>query len=53
VRIVSGTLKGVEGLVAERRGGSRALIQIGVRTIGQGVKVEVDAASLRVLDRER
>lgn len=49
VRIVSGDLKGVEGLVVERRGGARVLIQVGVRTIGQGVKLEVDAASLRAV----
>ena len=52
VRIVSGTLRDVEGIVVERRGGNRALVQVGVRAIGQGLKVDVDVTALRVLDNE-
>ena len=36
--------------LVERRGRQRALIQIGVEAIGQGVKVEVDANSLETED---
>lgn len=50
VRIVSGALRGVEGVVVERRGGGRVLVQVGLRAIGQGVRVDVDATTLRVLD---
>lgn len=49
VRVVSGPLEGVEGLVIERRGGGRTLLQVGLEAIGQGLKVEVDIASLQVL----
>jgi transcriptional antiterminator RfaH len=49
VRVVSGPLEGVEGLVIERRGGGRTLLQVGLEAIGQGLKVEVDIASLHVL----
>ncbi|UCC81676.1 MAG: UpxY family transcription antiterminator [Gemmatimonadota bacterium] len=47
VRIVSGPLSGVEGLVVERRGRWRALVQVGVRAIGQGLKIELDVRSLK------
>ena len=49
VRVISGPLDGVEGLVVERRGGSRALVQVGLKAIGQGLKVEVINTALRVL----
>ena len=50
VRVVSGALERVEGIVIERRGGARVLVQIGLRTIGQGLRVDLDAATLRVID---
>ena len=53
VRIVRGPFAGVEGLVLEYRGGERAIVQMGLRAIGQGLKVEVDARSLKVVDGSR
>jgi transcription antitermination factor NusG len=50
VRIVSGPLAGVEGVVAERRGSGRALVQIGVRAIGVGMKVELETRRLRPIE---
>ncbi len=47
VRIVSGRLKGVEGLVVERRGRGKVLVQIGIQAIGQGLKVEVAGTSIK------
>lgn len=52
IRVASGPFEGVAGVVLEQRGRGRALIQIGVEAIGQGVKVEVDARSLETLDRD-
>lgn len=51
VRVVVGSLKGVEGTVLERRGGGRVLLQVGIRTIGQGLKVEVDEDLVEVLEQ--
>ena len=53
VRIVAGALSNVEGVVVERRGGGRALVQVGLRAIGQGLRVDVDVAVLRRIDRSR
>ena len=53
VRITSGQLSGVEGLIVERRGGNRALLQVGLKAIGQGLKVEVDQATLQVISNGR
>lgn len=50
VRVVSGPFRGIRGIVVEHRGKARALIQIGVRAIRQGVKVEVDAGNLETID---
>jgi transcription antitermination factor NusG len=47
VRVVSEPFRGVEGVVLERRGRWRALVQVGVRAIGQGLKVELDVRSLK------
>jgi len=49
VRVISGPLDGVEGLVVERRGRGRALVQVGLKAIGQGLKVEVANTALRVI----
>lgn len=49
VEVTAGPLAGVRGVVAERRG-ERALVQIGVAAIGQGIKVEVAGSDLRTLD---
>jgi len=48
VRIVSGPLEGVEGVVVEPKGGGRVLFELGVDVIGQGLKLEVEASILRV-----
>lgn len=50
VRVVSGPLSSVEGTVIERRGGGRVVIQIGVRAIGQGMKLDVDETNLRSIE---
>ncbi len=50
VRIVSGPLCGVEGRVVERRGRGRVLV-VGIRAIGQGLKLEVDEAWLKPIDK--
>lgn len=47
VRVAAGPFEGVVGVVLERRGNDRALIQVGLKAIRQGVKLEVDAAHLR------
>lgn len=49
VRVVSGPFRNVEGVVLERRSGGRALIQVGLRVIRQGLKVEVDVRCLEIL----
>ena len=48
VRVVAGPFAGVEGRVVERRGGGRALVQVGVTAIGQGLRVDVTSSSLEV-----
>lgn len=42
----SGPFAGVRGVVLEQRGTDRVLIQIGLETIGQALKVELDAADV-------
>ena len=49
VRVVAGPLDGIEGLVVERRGRGRALVQVGLKAIGQGLKVELAGGMLQVL----
>jgi transcriptional antiterminator NusG len=51
VRIVSGPLSSVVGTVVERRGSGRVLIQIGVRAIGLGIKLEVEDRVLKAMER--
>jgi transcription antitermination factor NusG len=51
VQVESGPLAGVKGLVLEKRGKGRALIQIGIGAIGLAVTAEVEAADLRRLGR--
>jgi transcription elongation factor/antiterminator RfaH len=53
VRITSGPLRGLEGVILQRRGGDRVLVQFGVQAIGQGLKVEVEANLLRLLESTR
>lgn len=53
VRIVRGPFAGVEGRVVEQRGGERAIVHVGLKAIGQGLKVEVDARSLKVMHGSR
>lgn len=50
VRVIRGPFKGVHGVVVQRRGPGRALVQIGMEVIGRGLKVEVDETSLRGID---
>jgi transcription antitermination factor NusG len=50
VRIVSGPLEGVRGIVSEYRGAGRVLVTVGLRSIGQGMKVEVDAGLVELLE---
>jgi transcription antitermination factor NusG len=50
VVVQSGPFGGVRGRVLERRAAGRVLIQIGVRAIGQALKVELEEA---VLDSDR
>lgn len=50
VRVVSGPFDGVEGVVVERRGRGRALVQVGLEAIGQGLKVEVDPSAVKVIE---
>ena len=50
VSVISGPFEGVRGVVVERRGVDRALIQIGVRVIRQGIKLEVEAKDLELTD---
>ncbi len=47
VLVKGGPFQGVEGVVLEDRGGNRALVQVGLEAIGQGIKLEVEAAYLR------
>lgn len=50
VRVVAGPFRGIEGTVVEQRSGGRMLIQIGLRVIGQGVKIEADGRSLKKIE---
>jgi len=52
VRITSGPLEDVRGIVAEHRGRERLLITVGLQSIGQGMKVEVDADLVELLEIE-
>lgn len=47
VEVVSGPFEGVRGILLERRGSDRALLQVGLEAIRQGVRLEVRAGSLR------
>ncbi len=47
VRIKDGAFRGVEGRVVERRGRRRVLV--GLRPIGQGLEIDVEARLLRVI----
>jgi transcription antitermination factor NusG len=49
--ITRGPFKGVHGVVVQHRGGGKVLVQIGVEVIGQGIKIEIDEASLSELER--
>lgn len=53
VRVASGSFEGVRGIVIQRRGRDRVLIQVGVEAIRQGLKVEVPAEVLDPLEEER
>ncbi len=53
VRVISGPFSEVEGIVVERRGQNRALIQVGIEAIRQGLKVELGVESLEVLNEHR
>ena len=48
VHVGAGPLRGVEGVVVERRG--RARVLVGLQAVGRGMSVEVDAALLQPLD---
>jgi transcription antitermination factor NusG len=50
-RICRGPFRGVHGVVVQRRGSGRVLIQIGLDVIGQGIKIEIEESSLEELDR--
>lgn len=47
VLVVGGPLRGVEGVVVQRRG--RARVLVGLQAVGQGLSVEVDAGQLQRL----
>ena len=47
VHITRGAFKGVHGVVVQHRGGGKVLIQIGLEVIAQGIKIEIEEASLR------
>ncbi len=51
VRVSEGPLAGVEGVVLEKRGRTRALVQLGVRAIGQGLKFELNTRVLDTLEK--
>lgn len=44
VRVMRGPFEGVEGVVVERRGRRRVLV--GLKTIGQGMEIDIDGQSL-------
>jgi transcription antitermination factor NusG len=49
VRVVRGPFKDVRGVVVESRSSRRALVQVGLKAIGRGLKVEVPVADLEHL----
>jgi transcription antitermination factor NusG len=49
-RISRGPFAGVHGVVVQRRGSGRVLIQIGLDVIGQGIKIEIEESSLQELE---
>lgn len=50
VRITAGPLAGAEGVIVQRRGADRVLVQVGVEAIGLGLKIEVALDSVRVFE---
>lgn len=50
VRVMHGPFEGIEAVVVERRGRRRVLV--GLRTIGQGMEIDVDSRTLQPLDAE-
>jgi transcription antitermination factor NusG len=48
VEVVSGPFAGVRGVVVEQRNPRRVLV--GIRAVGQGMEVDVDAATLRTIE---
>lgn len=51
VRVGAGPLAGVEGVVVQRRGRTRVLV--GLEAVGQGISVEVESATLELLEETR
>jgi transcription antitermination factor NusG len=51
VRVGAGPLAGVEGVVVQRRG--RARVLVGLAAVGQGISVEVDSATLELVEEAR
>jgi transcription antitermination factor NusG len=49
-RISKGPFSGVYGVVVQRRGSGRVLVQIGLDAIGQGIKIEIEESSLQELE---
>ena len=49
VRVTAGPFKGIEGVVLEIRG-ERAVVQVGVRSISQAVRLDVPAAAVLSLE---
>jgi transcription antitermination factor NusG len=47
VRVMHGPFEGIEGVVVERRGRRRVLV--GLRTIGQGMEIDIDGRNLQPL----
>lgn len=50
VKVTSGPLAGIRGVVVDDRSQGRVLVMIGVREIGQGMRILVDAKSLTSLE---
>jgi len=46
VRFTAGPLEGVEAFVVEDRGRPRVMVQVGLKTIGRGLKVDVERSQL-------
>jgi transcription antitermination factor NusG len=46
VRIARGTFGGITGIVIEHRGAGQVLVQVGLKAIGQGMKVEVESRDI-------